>query len=313
MQATARSRTRGARAAVGAACLSAVVLAAGCASPVVGPGGSDVPTASEAPGDRIHEQARAALVRWADAVRESGGASITFVGELTSQIGDWEPENGGNKAALMAGAVEASKRLSTERPSRKEVNWLDGTKVEVGVVSAQAALDALIEGGADNDCKGCVPLIVTEANLATALVETSHGPAEAPVWVFTIAGTSVRVTRVAVDESVTVKPPPWNADDPPIGISIDSAIGNPDSRKLTVSFTGAVNTAAKPCGADYEAEALESELAVVVIIHEMPNPAAGACEAVGKTRTAEVTLDAKLKERAVLEVKQGLPVPVTRP
>ncbi len=80
-----------------------------------------------------------------------------------------------------------------------------------------------------------------------------------------------------------------------------------------MSFIGAVESASKPCGASYEAEAIESELAVVVIIHETRNPTSGACAAVGKTRTVEVTLDAKLKERAVLEVKQGLPVPVTAP
>ena len=61
--------------------LPATLLAA-CASNVVSPGGSRIPTISAAPeaGDRLHQQAADALERWAAAVRDSGGASITFVG-----------------------------------------------------------------------------------------------------------------------------------------------------------------------------------------------------------------------------------------
>jgi len=116
-----------------------------------------------------------------------------------------------------------------------------------------------------------------------------------------------------VDESVTVDPPPWNANNPPQGIRIDSATGSADSKKLTVSFIGAPDGADKPCGADYTAEAVESELAVVVIVNEKRNPTPGACAAVGAIRTAKVTLEAVLGNRAVLEVQQGLPVAVTAP
>ena len=136
--------------------------------------------------------------------------------------------------------------------------------------------------------------------------------ANAPIWVFSVEGTAVKVTRVAVDESVTVDPPPWNADDPPEGISIESATGREDSKKLSVSFIGARDGAEKPCGADYAAEAVESDLAVVVIVSET-RTGAGACDLVGYPRTAKVTLDSALGNRAVLEVKQGLPVPVTAP
>ena len=158
-----------------------------------------------------------------------------------------------------------------------------------------------------------MPLRVTDAKQATGLVETSQGPAEAPLWVFTIEGTDVRVTRVAVDPSVTVVPPPYNADHPPEGVSIDLATGTPGSRKLTVSFIGAEKPGDAPCGADYTAEAVESDLAVVVIVIEHANPTATACRDVGKTRTATVTLADPLGERAVLEVRQGLPVPVRAP
>lgn len=270
-------------------------------------GGSGI---SDDPAERIQQQAREALERWERAVDASGGASIEFVGEVTSQIGTWTDESA--KAALDAGLVDTAVTLSSAPPARAEVKWLDGAKVEVNVLSARAALEDLI-ADAPGTCAGCTPLVITDANLATELVETSDGPAEAPVWVFTIEGTDVRVTRVAVDDSVTVTPPPWNAANPPIGVSIDAATGSPGSKQLTVAFTGAVNGRDQPCGADYVADAVESELAVVVIITESRNPAGGACDLVGKVRTAKLTLAKVLGDRAVLEVRQGLPVPVSAP
>lgn len=298
--------------------LLVALLLAGCASPVFAPGGSSAPASADdvRPLDRVHQQAQDALVRWADAVRESGGASITFVGELTSLIGEWEADIGGNnKIALISGAVEPATDLPSDRPPRREVKWLDGSKVDVNVLSAADTLAELVAAGG-GDCGGCAPLRVTDASLATGLVETSRGPAEAPVWVYTIAGTSVRVTRVAVDESVTVVPPPWNADDPPEGLSIDSATGTAESRRLDVWFIG--STDAGRCAADYSAEAIESELAIVVIVtgRAAPNEQSsdpGACRLVGYRRTAEVRLAEQLGERAVLEVRQGLPVPVHPP
>jgi hypothetical protein len=264
--------------------------------------------------DRIHRQAQEALDRWADAVTRSGGASISFVGPMTSQIGDWEDAVADkNKAALMAGVIEAVTNLPDDPPPRDEVRWLDGSTVGVNVLSAADALDDLVEAVDPGECPDCRPLRITDAQLATGLVETSRGPAEAPMWVFSLAGTAVTVTRVAVDESVTVAPPPWNADDPPQGISIDWAAGAADSDTLEVSFIGAVKGRDEPCGADYTAEAVESEHAVVVIVHERANPAAVPCTAAGRTRTATASLDAPLGERAVLEVQQGLPVQLLAP
>lgn len=283
------------------------LLVAACATPVSAPDGSGIPTRSALPqaGDRIHQQANDALVRWADAVRASGGASITFLGELTSQIGSWEDEVGANNGdALDAGAIETSTPLAEERPGRREVKWVDGSKVDVDVLSARQAFDELI-ASSSADCDGCEPLHVTDANLANGLVETSSGPAEVPMWVYSIRDSAVRVTRVAVDDSVTVDPPPWDAEDPPAGLSIEGATGTPGSRELEVRFVGG----AEDCGAEYAAEAVESELAVVVIVTEEDS---GDCQTLqGALRTLTVELDAKLGERVVLEVRQGLPVPVT--
>jgi hypothetical protein len=267
------------------------------------------------PVDRIHQQARDALTRWADAAKKSGGATISFVGDLTGQLGDWEAAVGdNNKEALMAGLLTAPTPLSDDKPSRGTVRWLDGDSIDVDVLSAADALDDLvadIDEGAE--CPSCRPIRVTDANLATGLVETTQGPAEAPLWVFTIDGSAARVTRVAVDPSITVVPPPYNADNRPEGLSIDLAEGTPGSRKLTVSFTGAVKGADQPCGADYTAEAVESDLAVVIVVTAHEHAAVGACTGAGKTRTAVATLAEPLGERAVLEVTQGLPVPLRAP
>lgn len=291
--------------------LPILLVTLGCST--ILPGASSAQSA-EPPTDPIHAQARDALARWADAVAKSGGATVSFVGDLTGQVGDWEPAVGeNNKPALAAGLLTAPTPLSDTRPGRSRVRWLDGESVDVDVLSAADALADLVATADGSSCDECLPLRVTDANQATGLVETSRGPAEAPLWVFTIEGTDVRVTRNAVDPSVTVVPPPFNADHPPEGVSIDEATGTPGARKLTVSFTGAEKTGDKPCGADYTTEAVESDLAVVVIVIEHPNPAAAACPAVGKTRTATVTLEAPLGERAVLEIRQGLPVPVHAP
>jgi hypothetical protein len=123
----------------------------------------------------------------------------------------------------------------------------------------------------------------------------------------------VRVTRIAVAGSatVTVSPPPWDANNPPAGLQIDSATTSTGSRQLTVAFTGSPGPASSPCGIDYTGEAVESLRAVVVIFIGHPHAPGEACDAIGARRTAVVELAAPLGERAVLDVRQGLPVPVT--
>jgi len=317
MTPTRRARRRGTPVPMPISLLAILVAVAACATPAGGPGGSgSVLTGggTQLPQDRLHRQAHDALERWADAIRKSGGASIAFVGDLTGQVGTWEGAVGGNnKSALAAGLVEAGTALSDTAPSRDKVRWLDGSEVDVNVLSAADTLDALVAAGAGSAaCQDCRPLAVGEAQLATGLVDTSRGPANAPAWVFSIEGSAVKITRIAVDQSVTVDPPPWNANDPPVGLSIESATGTNDSTKLVVSFIGKRDGADKQCGADYLAEAVESDLAVVVIVRET-RTGTGACDLVGYPRTAKVTLESVLGTRAVLEVKQGLPVSVIAP
>jgi hypothetical protein len=292
-----------------------VAVLGGCALAPGAEGGTTPPAVT---GDlaRERQQAHDALDRWAAAVAAAGGQQgFSVSGSRTGQIGDWELAVGSNnKAALYAGLVEAAVALPTEIPPPGEVRWDDGSTLRVPLVSAAQALQEIQADKAD--CGGCTdltPLKVTAARLATGQVSTSRGPATVPTWEFSVEGTAVKITRVAVAPAttVTVSPPPWDSTNPPIGLSIDSATGSATSRELTVTFTGAPKPASELCGADYTTEAVESSLAVVVIVIVHPNPAHVACTLVGAIRAATVQLAAPLGDRAVLEGKEGLPVPVT--
>jgi hypothetical protein len=228
--------------------VAAVALAAGLSGCVSG-----------ADPARLHEQAQAALARWADGVAAAGGQQgFVPVGEMTGQVGDWEANVGdNNKPALMAGTVHAAVNLPAQAPPDGELRWQDGTTVAVRLISAQEALTEMKADG-NGSCPDCAPLQVTGARLTTGPVQTSRGPATAPVWEFTVQGTAVRVTRVAIAARITVVPPPWDPGDPPVGISIESATGTVGGRQLTVTFVGAPAPGDQGCGADYTAEAVES-------------------------------------------------------
>jgi len=263
---------------------------------------------------RLHQQAQAALTRWTDAVAAAGGQSAFIpVGELTGQVGDWEEAVGDNdKRALMAGLVEAAVNLPAETPPDGELRRQNGSTKTVRLISAQKALSDLKADAAGSSCPECVPLQITAVRLTSGPVDTSRGPAMAPVWEFTVRGTAVRVTRVAIADRVSVVPPPWDPNNAPVGISIDSATGTVGGQHLTVGFTGAPGAGDQGCGADYTAEAVESPTAVVVIVTEHRHSSffGESCTAVGAFRTAEVALSAPLGDRTVLEVQQGRAVAV---
>ncbi len=268
--------------------------------------------------DRQRQQAQDALDRWASAAGAAGAANgsqpgFSLVGDPTQQVGSWELAVGDNdKRALYAGAIEAATPLPDAPQPAAEVRWEDGTTASFPVMTAAEAVEAIRTFGGQ-DCLDCTPLRVTGATLTSVRVETTTGPATAPAWELTLEGTAVRLTRVAVVPTVgvTVSPPPWDSNNPPAGLSIESALVSPDGRQLTVTFVGAPKPGSQLGGVDYTAEAVESSLAVVVIVVEHPNPLSGAGSAVGAERTATVQLRDPLGGRAVLEVKEGLPVPVS--
>ena len=283
-------------------CAFAILVAmivAGCA---FAPGATD-PAAA-------HQRAQAVLSAWADAVSKAGEhAAVTPVGELTGQIGDWEDAVGdNNKRALMAGMVAADSPLSEEAPPDGQVAWQDGTTTKVPLLSALGAIVA-IESTTSAPCSDCAMLLVTEARLTSGPIQTSRGPATAPIWEFTLEGTSVKVTRVAIANPVVIALDDggWG-----LGLAIDSASGSVDGTELTVAFVGAPDPGDKPCGEDYTAEAVESDLAVVVIVTRHPHVGLlpQGCSAVGARRTATAALAAPLGDRVVLDLQQGTPVPL---
>ena len=277
--------------------LLATMAMAGCA---FAPGATD-PAAA-------HQRAQEVLSAWAAAVAAAGEhAAVTPVGELTGQVGDWEEAVGdNNKRALMAGLVAANGPLSEEPPPDGEVTWQDGTTTKVPLLSAQDAIVA-IEATTDAPCSDCTMQLVTAAELTSGPIQTSRGPAMAPRWEFSVEGTAVKVTRVAIANPVVVSPDEVGSQ---LGLAIDSASGSVGGTELIVAFVGAPDPADKPCGEDYTAEAVESDLAVVVIVTRHPQATIGACSAVGARRTATATLAAPLGDRAVLDLQQGTPVPV---
>lgn len=269
---------------------------------------------SRAGGDtspKLEAQAQADLARWADAVAASGNSTFAPVGDLTGQAGDWELAVGGNdKLALMAGLVEWTKNLPGETPPDGQILWQDGSMESVGLISAQQAISN-VKSDAKGSCQECTPLQIVGAQLTTGTYETNRGSVKAPMWEFTVQGTAVRVTRLAVDDRVEVIPPSPDPD-APFAIAIDSATVSASGDKLTVSFTGAPGPASESCGADYTAESVESLTAVVVIVTEHAHSGLfEACSAVGAIRTAVAQLASPLACRAVLNVSTGQPVAVT--
>jgi hypothetical protein len=279
------------------AAILAATTVAGCA---FAPGATDPAPA--------HERAQAVLSAWADAAAKAGEqAAVTPVGELTGQVGDWEEAVGdNNKRALMAGLIASDRPLAEDAPPDGEVTWQDGTTTTVPLMSAQQAIVAM-ESTTEAPCADCAMLLVTDAQLTSGPIQTTRGPATAPIWEFTVEGTAVKVTRVAIANPVVVAPDEggWG-----LGLAIESASGSEDGTELTVGFVGAPNPGNMACGEDYTAEAVESDLAVVVIVTRHPRVGLGeACSAVGARRTATATLAAPLGDRVVLDLQQGTAVP----
>lgn len=105
-----------------------------------------------------------------------------------------------------------------------------------------------------------------------------------------------------------IDPPPWDPENPPVGIVVDSVEVSPDGASLVATFDGSPDPASQPCGVDYSGEAVESHLAVVVIIVEQRRPTPEVCAGVGATRMTMIALAAPLGDRAVLDVQEGRPV-----
>ncbi len=295
------------------------VTATATGSSVAAPSATRAPTASPIATDpnfaALHEQAEAALARWAAAVEAAGGErAVVVLWSGTGQIGDWEEQPGGSgKAALSCGLFEAEVALPTAT-SEGEVVWPGGAVKPVHTISAAQAV-AEMRADITPGCRASLtPLLITAAELTTGEIQTDRGPATGPVWAFSLKGTAVKATRVAIAERVRLTLPEKGS-----GVSVELSRGRAPDRVVTVEFTGAAGAGDQPCGADYTAEAVESGLAIAVIVTEHhrpiahPVPSKFGCLTFGAMRTATVTLAAPLGERTVLEVTEGRPVPTLAP
>jgi hypothetical protein len=261
---------------------------------------------------KARAQASVALDHWAAAIASLGSAPLVVpVGDLTGQIGDWEANVGdNNKRALLAGWISTLAELAGPAQDAN-VTWADGSTTTVHILSAQDAIVA-IERASQTTCEDCTDLTATSASLVSGEIQTARGPATAPIWSFAIAGTAVRVTRVAIASSVSVSQLPWDPSFASVGLHVDSATGAATGTDVTVSFIGAPDPGSKPCGEDYTVEVAESDLAIVVIVVRHPaGMAFGGCSAVGARRTATAHLQDPLGARAILNVDDGQPVATT--
>ncbi|MGK5681365.1 hypothetical protein [Actinoplanes sp. URMC 104] len=210
-----------------------------------------------------------------------------------------------------AGRLEAGATLPLAPRETGTVVWRSGDPLTVRLLSASQAL-AQLQLTNQADCQGCPIVKVIGARLTTMRAMTTRGEATAPAWEYTLAGSKLRVTRVAFKggSPLRVDPPAGDPERIPEGAVAESV--HVRGTRMTVKFTGPQRGADQPCGADYTAEAVESRNAVAVLIREQPYtgeyPENYGCLAVGYARTATVTLAKPLGGRAVLEVQQGQPV-----
>lgn len=284
--------------------LGLVVGLSGCSS---GPSSAQVA--------ELHRQAREALARWDAAVAASaGGSGFILAGESTLFVGDdWGPNiDGGNaKMAMYAGLFVAANPLPFEAPPDGTIRWQDGTTHAVPVISAQQALTDM-KSAVDQPCPDCTPLQITGASLTTATFQTSRGPAQAPAWEFSLKDTDVKLNQIAVGDPFKAPPPPSGQQEgqPWVGPPVQSATVDAGGMTLTVTVVGAPDRGDKPCGADYAAEAVESDNAIVVVVYEHRNPLPAACTAVGAFRTARATLAKPFGTRTLIDLA-AQPIAVT--
>jgi hypothetical protein len=261
----------------------------------------------------VHRQAQAALAHWdAAAAAGAGGSGFVLVGESTLFVGDdWGPNIDGNNAkmALYAGLFVAANQLPSEAPSDGSVKWQNGTVHAVPVISAQQALTDLKATGV-SPCPDCTPLQITGASLTTAIFQSTRGPAQAPAWEFSLKDTDVKLDQIAVGGRFIPPPPPEQPAQPWVGPPVESATVDASGMTLTVTVVGAQYAADKPCGADYTAEAVESDTAIVVIVYEHQNTLPAACSDVGYARTAQAALAKPLGNRILIDL-QAQPISVT--
>jgi hypothetical protein len=235
-----------------------------------------------------YEQAQQTLDHWASVVGDDASDAVIVTTELATQDHGWSgPTASNDKRALYAGLLESEVDVPTSTPPAASVEWPDGSSTRVTLMPASAALDALRTENVSS-CPECTPVHIVGIDLVTHVFDTARGPASLPTWRFSLRESGVHVFRLAVEKPIYIQPTQFN-----FLISVTNAS---DSNVLTVHFLGG------ECDPPYHLEAVESDLAVVVLYVPDAQPTPGICSAVGVFYTSSVKLSALLGTRTVLDI-----------
>ncbi|WP_331772008.1 hypothetical protein OG948_51525 (plasmid) [Embleya sp. NBC_00888] len=272
-----------------------------------GPTPSGPTPSGRAPADtgaQARRDAEQAADRWeADHATDRPRAFI--VGDpYPTQLGNWEAHNHAFKVSLADGCFAPPEPgVLPPTPVDGEVRWADGvvqrrpSKAPLQGFGASLPAELKARCGTAESPR----LTVASATATTRTVQTTEGAATVPAWEITFAGTSVRVTTLAV----TSDPPPSSRS---AIASASSATVGADDRTVIVGFSGAPDGPG-PCGSDYELVTVQRDkvVAVAVVTVPKPGPTAAAdgrplaCPAIAALRTETVTLDAPLGNRALID------------
>lgn len=217
-------------------------------------------------------------------------------GELTI-----EPENGfpsgDAKAAFIDGLYTSEIKLP-HTPSKGAITFPDGGRLDVAVVSAEAAYQQVDRG--DPACATC-GLTVTAAKLGTTSLRTSRGVATVPAWIFTVREVPAPIARVAVDPgAVTPIPEP----------SIDpyQTRGVVTAESLIKVSDKAIDYRLGVGSCDYDIRPLVKEYDDLIVIGGVVNTRDGICNAMLKLEPVTVTLAKPVGSRPIVEVGLGRPL-----
>jgi len=228
------------------------------------------------------------------------GGGFTPVQELTIPPKDGFRDDA-TKQAFSAGWYSSRVPLD-EKPAKATIDYPDGAKTDVDVVSAAAAFKQMDQG--DAGCPGCVTLEVTGARLGTAPLRTSRGVATAPVWWFAVEGVPAPIGRVAVaPEAITPLPTPsvpaWDATEPLVSAQDLVAVGG-----WEIEFRLGVGA----CDKDIKGLVWEDPEVVVIGGSISPPPPDQVCTAQLVLHPVKVSTAAPVGGRLIIDALTGVPV-----
>lgn len=211
-------------------------------------------------------------------------------------------------------SVHTALALSDRRPSVGEVEYPDGARAPIPVMSPAEALDGVNAFnrpmfGTDVMTDESAAFEVTGMTLSTTTLHTVEGDRTVPAWAMTIADSPVTLLLMAIpNESLIIQGSPW-----PVraGLTyITTPARSPDATEITLQALG-------DCGIRYEAaEVFVAESATTVAIgvrakvtiEEFSNGCPFSSEP--PTTIATAHLDAPLGDRVLLDVASGTPMTV---